>query len=217
MTALVRYVMATTLHTQRYLAPALLYLTVVVVATRGDSGPLPPLYGLLAGALLPCAAWLTMAVISVEDPGHYAITVVTAGRPVRVLLACVCVALICCLALTLAGLGLPLLLGHHDVGVFDLVLAAEAHLVCACVGVAVGLLCSRLLIPRQGHALLIAVVAVMVAILVPGSPANTLLRKMTEKADPAALVPWAAVDLAMGLAVLGAAVVVTERLASRRR
>ena len=70
MIALIRYTSATMLHSQRYLAPALLFLAAVGVSSSNDSGPLSPIYGLCAGALFVCATWFTIALISVEDPAH---------------------------------------------------------------------------------------------------------------------------------------------------
>jgi hypothetical protein len=94
----------------------------VGVSSSNDSGPLSPVYGLCAGALFVCATWFTIALISVEDPAHRAITVVSARHSGRVLLTSVSVAVISCLILAVAGVVLPLLVGTHPVGAADLAL-----------------------------------------------------------------------------------------------
>lgn len=209
--ALVRYAGATMLHSQRYLAPVLLFMAVVGVSSSNDSGPLPPTYGLCAGALFVCATWLTIALISVEDPAHRAITVVSAGRSSRVLLASVVVAVISCLILTVVGVVLPLLVGTHTVGAADLALGVEAELTGACAGIAIGLLCSRLVIRRRGYALIAAVGLVLVALLVRGLPPINVLLRVTANATKSADV----LGPAFGLLAIGAVILVVASLATQ--
>lgn len=106
MIGLIRYTAATMLHSQRYLAPVLLFMAALGVSSSNDSGPLPPIYGLGAGTLFVCATWLTIALISIEDPAHRAIIVVSARHSGKVLLASVSVALISCLVLIVPAAGL---------------------------------------------------------------------------------------------------------------
>lgn len=120
MIALIRYTSATVLHSQRYLASVLLFLAVVGIFSSNDSGPLPPVYALCAGALFVCAAWFTIVLINNDDPAHRAITVVNSGNSGKVLLASVSVAVIGCLILAVAGVFLPLLAGTRTVGLSDL-------------------------------------------------------------------------------------------------
>jgi hypothetical protein len=216
MVALVRYTFATMFHGQRYLAPVLLFLGALAVISRNDNGPLPPVYALCAGALFICATWLTMALISVEDPTHRAVTVVAAGRSIRVLLAAVAVALVSCLALTGAGLVLPLLLGTHTVEPADLGVGLEAHLVCACAGIAIGLLCSRLVIRRQGYAFVLALGLVMIMLLVRGLPVNTLFNLMADTPTAAAVTTRAGTLLAVAAALLAVSTAATHHIAVRR-
>jgi hypothetical protein len=214
--ALVRYTFATMLHAQRYLAPVLLYLAALGVISRNDNGPLPPVYALCGGVLVICATWVTMALISVEEPTHRLITVVTAGRSSRVLLASVLVALISCLVLACAGLVLPLLLGTHPVTVADLVLGTEALLLCACVGITIGLLCSRLVIRRQGHAFVVALALVMIMLLVRGLPVNVLIRLMATTVHAADVLAEAAALLGAAVVLLVAGTVATQTISVRR-
>ena len=80
MIALYRYVAAGVLHRQLYLPPVLLFAVVVAVGSRGDGGPLLPLYALWVGAMLPCSVWLTVAVLATEDAVQERITRVNARR-----------------------------------------------------------------------------------------------------------------------------------------
>ncbi len=217
MIALVRYTTATMLHSQRYLAPVLLFMAVVGISSSNDSGPLPPIYGLCAGALYVCATWFTIALISIEDPARRAITIVSSGDSRRVLLASVSVAVVSCSVLAVIGLILPLLVGAHTVGISDLVLGLEAELTCAAMGISIGLLCSRLVIRRQGYALIVAVALVMAVLLVRGlPPVNVLFRLMTNATASGALISPAGGLLAIAVVVLVASSLATQFIATRQ-
>jgi hypothetical protein len=214
--ALIRYTSATMLHSQRYLAPVLLFMAAVGVSSSNDSGPLPPIYGLCAGALFVCATWFTIALLSIEDPAHRAITVVSARHSGRVLLASVSVAIVSCLILTLVGVILPLLVGTHTGDRTDLVLGIEAQLTGASVGIAVGLLCSRLVIRRQGYALIAALALVMAALLVRGLPVNVLLRLLANTTGSADLLGPAGGLLAIAAVILVASSLATQFITTRK-
>lgn len=216
MIALIRYTSATMLHSQRYLAPVLLFMAAVGVSSSNDSGPLPPIYGLCAGALFVCATWFTIALLSIEDPAHRAITVVSARHSGRVLLASVSVAIVSCLILTLVGVILPLLVGTHTGDRTDLVLGIEAQLTGASVGIAVGLLCSRLVIRRQGYALIAALALVMAALLVRGLPVNVLLRLLANTTGSADLLGPAGGLLAIAAVILVASSLATQFITTRK-
>ncbi len=217
MIALIRYTAATVLHSQRYLAPVLLFLALVGISASNDSGPLPPVYGLCAGALFVCATWFTIALTSTEDPVRRAITIVSAGSSARVLLAGVSVAVIGCAILAAAGLVLPLLVGAHPVGMADLVVGIEAELTGAAMGIAIGLLCSRLVIRRQGYALIVAIALVLLVLLVPGlPPVNVLFRMMATATTSAVLAGPALGLLAISVGVLVVSVFATQLIATRK-
>ncbi|SES45920.1 hypothetical protein [Actinokineospora terrae] len=216
MIALVRYTLATTIHGQRYLAPVLLFFAGVGISAGSDSGPLPGVYALNAGILLVCVTWVTMAVISVEDPTHRAITVVAARGPVKVLAAAIVVSALLAVGLTIIGLGLPLAMHPRPVTAADLPAGALAHLLCAAFGLAFGLVCSRLVIRRQGYALLAALFLVTAALLTTGSPPNTLFKRMANTSNAADILPTAAALLPLGLAVLALAAALTHIVSVRR-
>lgn len=217
MTALVRYAFATLIHSQRYLPPALVYLAVVVVTTRADNGPLPPLYAVCSAALLVCAAWLTIALLSTTDPVQRAITVASAGSSARVLAADVVVAVSSALLLGVFGVVLPIVLGFHTVARADIVLAVLAHAACALTGVAVGLPCSRLVIRRVGHSLLAVLLVLGLLLLVRGlPPANALFLLMADAAHASPVVGPAALLLVVSAALLAGSAVATQAAHVRR-
>ncbi|MFD0274161.1 hypothetical protein ACFVHB_09665 [Kitasatospora sp. NPDC127111] len=217
MTALVRYLCTTLLLSQRYLAPVLLFTGLVAVLTSSDSGPLTATYGAAAGAMLVCSTWLTIALVGLEDQVHRSVVVVNVGDSRRVLLGTVCTAVLGCLVLTVLGLGIPFLVGSHRPTGAALVVGVEAQLTCALTGIAVGLLCSRLVFRRQGYALLLAVVllpALMVAKGVP--PVNPLLSRLATTSRAADLLAPAGALLVVAAGVLAAGAALTQAIAGRR-
>ncbi|HWE90505.1 MAG TPA: hypothetical protein VG317_13675 [Pseudonocardiaceae bacterium] len=218
MIGLVRYLLAVLLHSQRYLPALLLYLVALGVLTSDDSGPLVPVYALSAGALFVCGTWLTIALANVPHPVQRAITVVHARGAVPVLVATVLAALLSCAVLAVAGLGFPVLTGGHRVSGAALAVGGLALLACACTAVAVGLLCSRLVIHRPGYALMVALAVVLALLLVRGLPPVNLLLRLLASDDrrPADLLgPVAGLTgLAVGLLLISATA--THIVATRR-
>lgn len=218
MIALIRYTFATVVHTQRYLAPLLLFMGLMGVLTVNGSGPLPPAYASSAGALFVCSTWLTVALMSLDDPTQRAIVVVTSGgRPLRVLLAAIGTALLSCLVLMVFGLLFPLWMGSYDVTTADLVLGVEAQLTCALVGIAIGVLCSRLVFKRQGYALVAALALVMGALFAKGMPpVNRLFTLMSTTPDAAELLAPTSGMLLISAVILAVFTAVTQFVAARR-
>ncbi|MFE9390780.1 hypothetical protein [Streptomyces sp. NPDC006784] len=218
MIALIRYTFATVLHTQRYVAPLLLFAGLLGVLTVNGSGALSFAYASSAGALFICSTWLTVALMSLDEPAQRAIVVVASGgRPLRVLLASIGTALLSCGALMVVGPVLPLWLGRYDVTLRGLVLGVEAQLTCALVGTAIGVLCSRAVFARQGYALVSAVALVMLALLPKGMPpVNRLFTLMSTTPDPTGLLAPAGGMLALAAVLLVAAAALTHFVAVRR-
>ncbi|MEU1457390.1 hypothetical protein [Streptomyces avermitilis] len=217
MIALVRYMFTVLVLSQRYLAPLLLFLGLVAVLTSSDVGPLTATYASVAGAMLLCSIWLTMALIGLEDQPHRSIVVVSSGSHLRVLLAAVGTAAVWCLLLTAAGLVLPLMFGTHTPGLADLALGTEAQLTCAFTGIAIGLVCSRLVFRRQGYALVLALVLLLAVLLGKGvSPVNIMLTHLQNASDSTdALVPTG-VLLAVAAGFLAVAVAITQTIIRRK-
>ncbi|MEU8589533.1 hypothetical protein AB0C59_21415 [Streptomyces sp. NPDC048664] len=218
MIALIRYTFATMLHTQRYLAPLLLFTGLLGVLTVNGSGPLPPAYASSAGALFVCSTWLTIVLMSLDAPSQRAVLVVTAGgRSLTVLLATIGTALLSCLVLMVFGLFFPLWTGDHVVSTTDLLLGVEAQLTCALVGIAIGVLCSRLVFKRQGHALVVALALEMAALFTKGMPpVNRLFVLMATTPDAAKLLAPAGIMLAISAVVLAVFIAATQLVAGRR-
>jgi hypothetical protein len=215
--ALIRYNAATMLHSQRYVAPVLLFMGIVSVLSSNDSGPLAPIYAACAGAMFVCVTWLTIALISVDDPTHRAITVVSAKSSVRVLGSAVAVAVLSSMVLAVIGLVFPLLFGNHTVTVLALLVGAEAQLTCAAVGIAIGLICSRLVMRRQGYALIVALSLVMIALFVPGlAPVNAMFKLMSTITEPTELLMPVSRFLAIALMLLTVSTIATQYLTTRR-
>jgi hypothetical protein len=168
--SLVRYSLATVVQSQRYLPPVLLFIAILAIFTSKDNGPLVPVYALSSAAVFICATWLTVATVNTEDPTQRSITVVNAGGSGRVLVASVWVAFTWCALIIAIGLFYPLTSGHHPFGLSILLVGALAELTGGCTGVAVGLLCSRLVIRRAGYAAVIALFASFLFLLVPNLP-----------------------------------------------
>jgi hypothetical protein len=214
MTAAIRYYLAATLHGQRYLAPLLLNLTALSVFTINDTGPLTGSYVVSAGSLLLTMCWLTVTIANLEDPTRRAITIVATGGPARALAAVVFLALLAGAALIGVGTVFPILSGTHVVTPAAVVAGVLAQAVVTCVGIGVGLLCSRLVVPRPGYSLLLALVVIFAIPLTPGlPPVNPMLRLMSS--DGASL-PALGGYLMIACLLLGAAVTATHHIAVRR-
>jgi hypothetical protein len=217
MYALIRYTAATLMHSQRYLAPVLLFAGAVGIFSSNDDGPLPPVYSSCAAMLFVAATWFTIALVSVEEPTHRAITIVSAGGARRVLVATIAVAVLGSLAMSVIGLVLPLVFGNHPLSATDLVVGLVAQLTAAVTGIAIGLVSSRLVIRRQGYALVLALALVFPVLLTPGlAPVNSMLMLMgrvTVSGD--LLVPLAGL-FAVAVAVLAVAGTATHVVSTRR-
>lgn len=217
MIALIRFGLANMLHAQRYLAPVVLFLTIMSVGTINNQGPLAPTYALASCAIFLCSAWLTLIVINADDPVHRAITIVAAGHSRTVLISSICVAGICCLFLSAIGLVFPLLAGKPTVTGLDLLVGVGAELTCALTGNALGLICSRLVIPRPGYSLLATLGMVLVVLLVPYvPPVNPMFRLMSGGGRTADIVVPVAGFACFSLLLLVLCAVVAHRVAARR-
>ncbi|MFF0342572.1 hypothetical protein [Kribbella sp. NPDC004875] len=216
MTAHYRYLLHSVLLSQRYLPPMLIFFGVIAVGTTSDNGPLQSSYGFCVLVMLVCATWMTVAIVNHEDPTQRQITVVTIGSSLRVLAITVAVVLTWCLPLLVFGLVCPLVTGDHHARPGDVLVGAGAQLAAAMIGIAIGLLCSRLVIRRIGVAMLAAATLVLFMLVRWVSPIRALMKVLSnEKSAGVNAVPttlWAV----LCLAVLVAAVLVTRRVADRR-
>ncbi|PSM38013.1 hypothetical protein C6Y14_39260 [Streptomyces dioscori] len=218
MIALCRYTMAVMLHSQRYMHPMLLFVAVAVIFTgSSDSVPVAAIYGPVSGVLFVCSAWLTAALVNVEDPVRRVISVVHAGRSRSVLLATVLVALAMSLLVSGVLLFAPLLIGDHSITPDDLMVGVLAQLTGASTGVAIGLIVSRLVIRRTGYALVTALVLMAALSFTQGlPPINRLIRLLAYTPDAPGLLPATAGCAAVAVALLAASTLFTDFIAARR-
>lgn len=179
MLAMTRYYLALLGHSQRYLPAMLAYIAVNTVLYTDPKSPLPPQYGISAGTLLVVSCWLTIAMLDIEDPVQRLITLSHARRWRSVLGGATLAVFACAFVLIVVTLAWSMLRS----GSFQprtLALGVAAHVLCTLFGIAIGLPCSRLLIPRIGWSVLAAIFLLAAALLVKWLPlANPLLRALT--------------------------------------
>ncbi|KFZ83472.1 hypothetical protein ED92_06100 [Amycolatopsis sp. MJM2582] len=181
MLAMTRYHLALLGHSQRYLPAILVYIAVNTVLYTDPKSPLLPQYGISAGSLLVVSCWLTIAMLDVEDPVQRLVTFSHARRWRSVLGGATLAVFGCAVVLILVTvLWSGLRTGGFTIGTFAL--GASAHALCALFGIAIGLPCSRLLVPRVGWSVLAAIFALATVLLVKWLPlANPLLRALASQ------------------------------------
>jgi hypothetical protein len=210
MIALVRYSLSMLVRSQAYIAPVVVFFAGVGVFTTGGAGPLAEAYSACALLLFLCMTWLTVALINTEDRTQRAMTAAAAGGEPRVLAGNVLSAALLAVLLTLIGLIYPLYAGQHPITGPGLAVGVVAQLTSGLAGIAVGLLCSRLLIRHTGVAVLVAlgVVGVMVVFqaVPPVAPMLSLLE--SERAPEAMLTPLSGLGAVSLLMVVAAAATV---------
>lgn len=169
MIAAVRYYLALLAHAQRYLPPVLLFLGLLGLLLRQAAAPAMPEFAVTAGALAVVACWLTIAMIDVEEPVQRLISASHSRGLRTVLVGTVGAVLTCCVGLTVVCVVWSLLL-HGAPAASAVGPGALVHLACACAGIAVGLPCSRLLVPKVGYSVAAAIVGLVVVLLVRWIP-----------------------------------------------
>jgi hypothetical protein len=217
MGALIRYNLATVVHGQRYVAPLLFFGIVLSVFTVNDAGLLINTYVVAASTLLVSMCWLTVTILNHEDPVRRSVQSVTAGGSGRVLVAEVVLALLAGVVLTAVGLIFPILSGSHRWGGADLAAGLLAQLTCVFTGAAIGVVCSRLVVPRTGYSLLLALLVVIAVPLTPGlPPVNPALKLLSGSRPAGDLLPALGVYLAVSIVVAAGCVALTRYISVRR-
>jgi hypothetical protein len=159
--------------------PALAFLLVLGILYSDSGGAPLPEYAVSAGVLTVIASWLTVALVDAEDPVQRLVLLAHARRVSALLRGMVAAVLLCCVGLTLISLLWSSAI-HRGNGFGVLAIGLAAHVACATLGVAIGLACSRLVLPRLGYTVLTTPVLLIVVLLVRGIPLiNPMLRAMT--------------------------------------
>jgi hypothetical protein len=166
--ALIRYLARGVLRGQRWLAPVLVFLLVVVPGTA-VGGTALSCYGFTAAVLLPVTLWLTVAVANDEDPVQTSITVVTVGSSLAVRLAKLVVAGLIAAVLGVFAVVWPLITAH-PADTADVLAGLAGQLLCLLAGVALGAVLVRPLVRRPAWVVLGGTALCLVEILVPGFP-----------------------------------------------
>jgi hypothetical protein len=219
MTALFRYTAAILFHSQRYVAPVLVFLLAAGAFVHGDANqPAVPVFGAMAGVEFAFAIWLTVALVNVEDPVQRMITAVNSGRSRSILIAPVLVVLACCVLLDALVLAVPVVFGFTGLTGLDLLAGGEALLTGACAGIAIGLLTSRLVIRRIGFALLSILVLLVLFLVVPWLPPihPVIFLLAGHPSATGGLVGSTSIYTAVAVLMLAAAVLGTHAIAARR-
>jgi hypothetical protein len=209
--------MASVLLSQRYLPPTLIFLAAMAVGTTSDNGPLQSSYAFCVLAMLVCTTWLTVSLVNHEDPTQHKIILVMIGSSLRVLAITVTVVLTWCIPLLVVGIVYPIVTGKHVVTAGDLVVGTAAQLAAAMIGIAIGLLCSRLVIPRIGIAMLTAAAAILAVLLLRWiSPIRPLMTLLSDGRTPGGTAVPLTLLTALAAAILIAALFATKALADRK-
>ncbi|MFD4372255.1 ABC transporter [Streptomyces sp. NPDC058486] len=205
MTALLRYHSALLFRSQRWLAPLVVYVALVVVGVRpGD--PVAGSLGIAAAGLVPVSAWVVRVCLT-QEAGAARAVVAAAGGRTRAHLAAL-----------LVGAGWPALMGAvAAVGVTAtgdlagtggpgaLLAGLPATTACALTGAAVGALASRPFVQAPGWSLVLLLLGSLFALVTTGSPAKYAVTALVA-AEGAAHPPWGACAAAVLLAAAAAAV-----------
>jgi hypothetical protein len=169
--ALVRYLASDALRSQRWIAPLVLYATIVLIIDA-DTGSLLGAYAASSVCLFVGALWIASIVLHSEDPTQAQITAVTIGSAARLRTAKLATAACFCIAIALASTIYPLVL-HTYSGPTTLGHAAEGFVAMCCTaatGIALASVVSRPVIRRAGWAFLLATTIVLADIVVRGAP-----------------------------------------------
>jgi hypothetical protein len=169
-TALVRYVLADVLRTQRWLPPLLVHLAVLGMLYASDAGPPLPAYAGTCVLVYPMSVWLTVVISTAEDPVRRTITVVTAGGWARAQAAVTTLSVLAALGLALIAALVPVVTQPRPYPPGTVAQGFAALAVCALVGVGVGVLCGRPVITQPGWSVLAATALVALVFLFGSTP-----------------------------------------------
>ena len=215
MIAVAMFRLTSLLQSQRYLAPVLTFLALVAIFASGDSGPALSTYAPLSGATFVCSTWLTITLLGLGDPAIRDVTIVSSGGSrLRVVTATALLAVALSMVLSVVAAALPMM----STQVTPAILRAGAFsvVVCALAGVGVGMLCSRLVVPRPGYGLAAAALVVFGLIRLDVPPVGLLLQQLSRTHPPRDLPVDIAGDLTIAVLMVALGVALGTYVDSRR-
>jgi hypothetical protein len=208
-TALVRYLLADLVRSQRWVAPMAVYLLLVGILAAGG-GPPVSTGSVMAAPLFPLAAWLAWVAAGCEDPVLETVTATAAGGLRRARLGKLLTGMGAAAALGVLPLAVTVARVPRQPQMWLAVGLAVAADVIG--GAAVGFACARPVVPRRGLSVVLIGLATVVEVIAPGLPPTRATLQLLAGADalPAALAGLVAVTVATAA---GAAVIVAGTLA----
>lgn len=211
MNPLVRYLVADVMRGQRWAAPMLAYLAILLIIGP-PTGPVLPTYAMASAALVPIGMWITVVVMHNEEPMQAAITMSINRGFTRVWLAKLSAALVCTGVLGLAALiwltATSTQFAQVGVGAMDFAMTVLA-------GVAFGTVISRPVMPKLGWTMVVGVGICFAQLFVRQAPPVNALIDLYAKDTPGAT--GMVVLIAAETVVLSALVVgLAHRVASTR-
>ncbi|WP_086819074.1 hypothetical protein [Allokutzneria sp. NRRL B-24872] len=217
MTALVRYLGAELISSQRWFPPMVVFAAVFGMLYSTGAGPAIPAYGATVLLLFPVSAWLSAVVANSEDPVTRMVTITAAGGWRRASTGVLLLAALCNALLVALSVLVPILVNPSPYPVSTVLIGLGAHVVAASLGIAVGLLCARPVLAGPGWTMSALITVMLIAVgLGRVPPLGDLVGQMFVPAPPAALAASLAWHVPLALVVLGAAHVVINRVGARR-
>lgn len=166
-----RYAMAVTLRSHRIVAPATLFVALVLIVNT-DPGPAIETYGWTATFLMPIQIWIALAAAGSEDPPLAATTAAIVGGQTKSRLIRLAVGAILATVLSTVALLIPLVLRNYS-GTMSLdtfVSGTVAHLMVIVFGCSFATTVTYPIVHRAGIAFLAVVVLVLAELIVPQCP-----------------------------------------------
>ncbi|MEQ3554522.1 hypothetical protein WIS52_28985 [Pseudonocardia nematodicida] len=152
-------------RSERFVAPAVLYVGALAILFGGTPGPLPAPWAASALMLYPVGAWLAHALAESEDDTARTVTLSAAGGPLPVAAGVLLAATAGVAALGLVAVVWGVVAAWGTATTGSLLDGLLAHLTCGIAGAAVGSVFARPLIRSQG----LAIVAGLTFLLVTGT------------------------------------------------
>jgi hypothetical protein len=214
MIALVRYLGADVLRSQRFLAPIVIYIGALAIVFSGDPGAPPSPWAATVLVAYPVAAWLALTVAHAEEPAQRTVTVASAGSWRQVLGAVVVLCVLIDLGMAVLATVVPLI-GSYSYSPAMLLNGFLAHAAAALTGSAIGLVCARPVVQRVGWSLVLVLGIVLITALQPWlPPVGAVVAALGRpEATTGVLV---ALYAAVGAVLLAVAGMVTVLVAERR-